>query len=212
MKSRIKLFINLVLMIAFQKLIYCQPIMDIQAELDFGVIPQYSDPYRALTFYNIGDVPLELKDVKASSGVITVSYSTDPVAPGDSAIIGVNYDTKRVGVIVKTLYIESNESVTRKVDVRGEVVASTSIHSMGELPIYIKYDRYRQVLDISNSLINSSGSRYNYRIYDLGGKLVKHGSLLQGYSISVENLSTGCYFIAINGPNNSAFSKSFVRI
>ena len=62
---------------------------------------------RTFEFTNIGDVPLIIKDAKSSCGCTVPSFSKEPIAPGKSGIIEVQYNMNP-GPISKTITVESN--------------------------------------------------------------------------------------------------------
>lgn len=62
---------------------------------------------RTFEFTNIGDVPLIIKDAKSSCGCTIPSFSKEPIAPGKSGIIEVQYNMNP-GPISKTITVESN--------------------------------------------------------------------------------------------------------
>jgi len=62
---------------------------------------------RTFEFTNIGDVPLIIKDAKSSCGCTIPSFSKEPIAPGKTGIIEVQYNMNP-GPISKTITVESN--------------------------------------------------------------------------------------------------------
>lgn len=59
----------------------------------FGDIFHADKVQHDFEFANIGDAPLEIKDVKVSCGCTTPSYPFLPIAPGETGIIGVTYNS-----------------------------------------------------------------------------------------------------------------------
>jgi len=62
---------------------------------------------RTFEFTNTGDVPLIIKDAKSSCGCTIPSFSKEPIAPGKTGIIEVQYNMNP-GPISKTITVESN--------------------------------------------------------------------------------------------------------
>lgn len=62
---------------------------------------------RTFEFTNTGDVPLIIKDAKSSCGCTVPSFSKEPIAPGKTGIIEVQYNMNP-GPISKTITVESN--------------------------------------------------------------------------------------------------------
>ena len=85
-----------------------------QTTVDYGTIEQNADPLRTFTFKNTGDAPLIITGARGSCGCTVPSYPKKPIAPGETAVIEVRYDTKRVGAFRKSVRITTNEKVMKK--------------------------------------------------------------------------------------------------
>jgi hypothetical protein len=94
---------------------------------DFGTLP-WSQPRSnagicEFRFTNTGDEPLIITGVRASCGCTAPRYTADPVLPGESGVITVQYDNSRQGNFAKTVTVTTNanpQSVT--LTIRGNVV------------------------------------------------------------------------------------------
>ncbi|SEP64922.1 DUF1573 domain-containing protein [Flavobacterium urocaniciphilum] len=62
---------------------------------------------RVFEFKNTGDAPLIIKDVKSSCGCTVPTKPKDPILPGKTGIIEVQYNMNP-GPISKTITVESN--------------------------------------------------------------------------------------------------------
>lgn len=94
-----------------------------QTTVDYGNIEQDSDPLRTFTFKNNGNAPLIITGATGSCGCTVPSYPKKPIAPGETAVIEVRYDTKRVGAFRKSVRITTNEKVMKKTkNEQGEIV------------------------------------------------------------------------------------------
>jgi hypothetical protein len=91
------------------------------ATIDYGTIQKNADPIRKFTFTNTGDAPLLILDAKSSCGCTVPRFPTEGIAPGASSEIEVRYDTKRVGLIHKTITITSNAGDPIVLKITGEV-------------------------------------------------------------------------------------------
>lgn len=76
--------------------------------VDYGVLENKADGARKFIFKNNGTEPLVIKNAKGSCGCTVPTWPREPIAPGASGEIGVNYDTKRVGVFTKTITLTTN--------------------------------------------------------------------------------------------------------
>jgi hypothetical protein len=62
---------------------------------------------RTFEFTNTGDIPLIIKDAKSSCGCTVPSFSKDPINPGKTGVVEVQYNMNP-GPISKTITVESN--------------------------------------------------------------------------------------------------------
>ena len=79
-----------------------------QMEHQYGTIQKGSDGNCEFTFWNDGNEPLILSNVKASCGCTTPSYTQKPVMPGETGTIKVHYNTNNLGGFSKTVTVTSN--------------------------------------------------------------------------------------------------------
>jgi len=79
-----------------------------QTTVDYGDIEQNSDPLRTFQFVNDGSEPLIIKHAKGSCGCTVPKYPKEPIMPGESAVIEVRYDTKRIGPFNKSIRLTTN--------------------------------------------------------------------------------------------------------
>lgn len=91
-------------------------------EYNFGTVKKGSDMKCEFKFKNTGKSPLILNNVKASCGCTTPTWPKEPIAPGKSSAIKVEYDSKRVGPFTKSITITSNaKTPTVDITIKGEV-------------------------------------------------------------------------------------------
>ena len=106
---------------------------------DYGQIEKSANGECVFVFTNTGNQPLKISNAKGSCGCTVPQWPREEIAPGSTGEIRVRYDTKRVGVINKSVTIQSNamnsDNVTRaKKDSEGKVVGGTStIRIKGEV-------------------------------------------------------------------------------
>jgi hypothetical protein len=75
---------------------------------DYGTIPYKGDGKCEFKFTNTGKEPLILTAVHSSCGCTVPKWPREPILPGHSDVIKVEYKTNRVGKINKTITIRSN--------------------------------------------------------------------------------------------------------
>lgn len=94
---------------------------------DYGTFAQHGDGNCEFKFTNDGKEPLILSNVRSSCGCTVPTWPRQPVLPGQSEIIKVKYDTKRVGMINKSVYVYSNANespITLKI--KGKIEAGSA--------------------------------------------------------------------------------------
>lgn len=91
---------------------------------DYGVIQQHGNGQCEFVFTNTGTEDLIISNAKGSCGCTVPDWPREPVKPGESSSIKVKYDTKRIGLINKSVTITSNGSTpTKIIRIKGEVKA-----------------------------------------------------------------------------------------
>ena len=80
-----------------------------EAEFDFGDIKPDSKVRHTFTFVNTGKSPLLIEDATASCGCTTPSWTKEPVAPGASGKMEVQFDSRgKQGIISKQVAVRAN--------------------------------------------------------------------------------------------------------
>ncbi len=79
-----------------------------KVEHDYGSIQKGANGNCEFTFKNIGTEPLILSSVSASCGCTTPSYSKEPIMPGKTGSVKVQYNTNNIGGFNKTITVNSN--------------------------------------------------------------------------------------------------------
>ena len=91
---------------------------------DYGVMEQNGNGQCEFVFTNTGTEPLLITNARGSCGCTVPEWPREPIAPGASSAIKVKYDTKRIGLINKSVTITSNgETSTKIIRIKGEVKA-----------------------------------------------------------------------------------------
>ncbi len=100
------------------------PIFQFENEvIDYGEIAQNSDGNRVFKFKNIGKSPLIITSIKASCGCTVPTKPEEPIMPGEIGEVKVKYATNRVGPFAKSITINSNAFISKKVlRIKGRVL------------------------------------------------------------------------------------------
>jgi len=106
------------------------PIISLDKEVhDYGTIENGANGICIFTVTNSGNAPLIISLCKGSCGCTVPKCTKEPIAPGASTEISVKYDTKRTGLINKTVTITSNAVNMPKqvVRIKGKVNAKPTV-------------------------------------------------------------------------------------
>lgn len=91
-------------------------------EHDYGTIEKGSDGNCEFVFTNKGKSPLILNNVRASCGCTVPQWTREPVAPGETGVIKVKYNTNIPGAFNKTVIVNSNAvNNTVRLIIKGQV-------------------------------------------------------------------------------------------
>lgn len=105
-----KQFLSLaVLLTSLTTGVFAQTLNFETTSIDYGTIEQAANGVREFHFTNAGTEPLIITNAKQSCGCTIPKWPKEPIMPGESAVIKVKYDTKRLGVFSKSVAISSND-------------------------------------------------------------------------------------------------------
>ena len=91
---------------------------------DYGTVKQGADGGCEFRFTNTGKEPLIITNAVGSCGCTVPTWPKEPILKGQTAVIKVHYDTKRVGVFTKNVTITSNaKTASRVITIKGTVEA-----------------------------------------------------------------------------------------
>jgi hypothetical protein len=75
---------------------------------NFGELTQHDPAVCEFVFTNTGDQTLIISTCKSSCGCVVATCPREPIPPGESSIVKVKYDSKRLGPINKSVIVTSN--------------------------------------------------------------------------------------------------------
>lgn len=103
--------------------------------IDYGTVEFKADGKREFVFTNNGTEPLIIKNAQGSCGCTVPTWPKDPIAPGAKGVIGVKYDTGRVGNFTKSVTLTTNASETPKIlTIKGNVKADPNAAAPAAAP------------------------------------------------------------------------------
>jgi hypothetical protein len=89
---------------------------------DYGTIYKNDDGNCYFEFKNSGKAGLILTNVSSSCGCTIPQWPKDSIAPGQTSQIKVSYNTSRVGVINKNVYVDWNGGERVTLTIKGNVI------------------------------------------------------------------------------------------
>ena len=92
---------------------------------DYGTMQQHANGECTFVFTNTGSEDLVISNAKGSCGCTVPSWPREPIAPGKTGELKVKYDTKRIGLINKSVTIQSNatNNPVKIIRIKGEIKA-----------------------------------------------------------------------------------------
>ncbi|WP_339651728.1 DUF1573 domain-containing protein [uncultured Maribacter sp.] len=85
------------------------PVMSFEkAEHDFGTIEQGTPQETVFKFTNTGNAPLIITDAKSSCGCTVPNPPKDPIAPGETGELRVNFNGSGQNQVTKTITVTAN--------------------------------------------------------------------------------------------------------
>ena len=92
---------------------------------DYGEIPVGSDGNWSFTFKNLGKKAILINRVRSTCGCTIPDWSREPIEPGASGKITVEYNTSTPGTFLKSVYVYSSAANSPvKLQIKGKVFAS----------------------------------------------------------------------------------------
>jgi len=106
---------------------YNAPEIQFETEvIDLGTFMQYDDPSSQceFKFTNTGKEPLIISKAKGSCGCTVPEWPKEPIMSGETGLIKVNYDEKRIGAFNKSITITSNaQNSPQIIKIKGKIIA-----------------------------------------------------------------------------------------
>ncbi|KQS45671.1 MULTISPECIES: DUF1573 domain-containing protein [Flavobacterium] len=133
MKKILSLFA--VMMFAVSAMAQTGPKIEFKEEtIDYGTVTKGEDNgLRVFEFKNIGDAPLIINDVKSSCGCTVPTKPQEPIMPGKTGKIEVQYNMNP-GPISKTITVQSNavnkDSGIIPLRIKGNVIVKEEVNLM----------------------------------------------------------------------------------
>jgi hypothetical protein len=92
---------------------------------DYGEIPRDGDGSWEFRFRNIGQQAIVINRVRTTCGCTVPSWPREPIEPGGSGDITVEYNTAQTGAFQKSVYVYSSAANSPvRLQIKGKVVAA----------------------------------------------------------------------------------------
>lgn len=101
-------------------------ILWLEKDYDFGLMKEVAGPKSgSVRFVNMGKNDVTITGARPSCGCTDVSYSEDPIAPGDTATVSFTYNPLgRPGKFEKSIRVYVGENDTYRIGIRGNVLGT----------------------------------------------------------------------------------------
>ena len=108
------------------------PVINFETEtIDYGTVDQGSNGVREFKFTNTGNATLIISEARKTCGCTVPTPPKEPIKTGETSVIKVKYDTKRLGTFGKTVTIISNaKRPAITLFINGTVVAKKQLEDL----------------------------------------------------------------------------------
>ena len=133
MKNQLLLISLIILTLSVQSQEKIAQVTFDQTLIDYGTIENGADGKKTFNFKNTGTAPLVFNRIYSSCGCTIPKKPEKPIQPGESSSIDVEYDTKRTGVFLKAITVNSNASNSNIIlRIKGEVLPELELDENGD--------------------------------------------------------------------------------
>ncbi len=201
-----------------------------ESEFNFGKVAVGEKVQHIYRFTNTGDEPLVLSNAKGSCGCTVPSWPKDPIQPGGSGAIVVEFDTKgKMGPQVKQVTITANtDPVQTIVYIKGEVFGAQSSEPLLNPALKIqnvesvsqaKTDDILVYPNPASSLLTvelkeATGKTANMEVFNGNGQLVDKLNVAEvgksNLQFDVRNYDVGTYWLSVKIGDAERVSLPFV--
>lgn len=201
-----------------------------ESEFNFGKVAVGEKVQHIYRFTNTGDEPLVLSNAKGSCGCTVPSWPKDPIQPGGSGAIVVEFDTKgKMGPQVKQVTITANtDPVQTVVYIKGEVfdaqgnevllnpalkIQKVEAVSLAKTDDILVYPNPTSSL-LTVELKDATGKTANLEVFNGNGQLVDKLNVAEvgksNLQFDVRNYDVGTYWLSVKIGDAERVSQPFV--
>jgi hypothetical protein len=141
--------------------------------VNFGKIVQGTYLFENIWFTNTGNEPMIISRASTSDGGSYAEWPKEPIAAGQRGAIRFRYDTQRIGVFNRSIYLTYN-NISAQISAKGEVIYKpTSIAvnhqliDLGEIYFGTVASAKFTITNTGNEILYIIFDTYNYKHQDL---------------------------------------------
>lgn len=192
-----------------------------EMEFNFGEVVQGEIIQNVYEFTNTGTVPLVITNAKASCGCTVPRWPREPIMPGESSNLLVQFDSKgKKKYQSKRITITANtDPVNTYLTLKGKILIPELDIAEQEKPIRAENVDHASIKLYPNPSIDRlnielpehNGKQADIEIYDLRGQRLHKESIVieDNYSIELEELPTATYTLSIKLEGMNRIVKQF---
>jgi hypothetical protein len=157
--------------------------------VNFGKIVQGTYIFENIWFTNTGKEPLIISRASTGDGGSYAEWPKEPIAVGQRGAIRFRYDTQRIGVFNRTIYVTYNNN-SAQITAKGEVIYKATtvavdrkIIDLGSIPYGTISEAKFTILNTGTEKMYLDFNTYNYKNQDIFG-----------YSFSKQNETNRHYY------------------
>jgi hypothetical protein len=201
-----------------------------ESEFNFGKVAVGEKVQHIYRFTNTGDEPLVLSNAKGSCGCTVPTWPKDPIQPGGSGAIVVEFDTKgKMGPQVKQVTITANTDPTHtNVYIKGEVFGAQSSEPLLNPALKIQNVEAVSLAKTDDILVypnpassfltvelkDATGKTANMEVFNGNGQLVDKLNVAEvgksNLQFDVRNYEVGTYWLSVKIGDADRVSLPFV--
>ena len=141
--------------------------------VNFGKIVQGTYLFEKIWFTNTGNEPLIISRVSTGDGGSYAEWPQEPIAAGQRGAIRFRYDTQRIGVFNRSIYVTYNNNSTQ-ITAKGEVIykattiaVNQQLIDLGEIYFGTVASAKFTFTNTGNEILYINFDAYNYKHQDL---------------------------------------------
>ena len=141
--------------------------------VNFGKIVQGTYLFEKIWFTNTGNEPLIISRASTGDGGSYAEWPQEPIAAGQRGAIRFRYDTQRIGIFNRSIYVTYNNNSTQ-ITAKGEVIykattiaVNQQLIDLGEIYFGTLASAKFTITNTGNEILYINFDSYNYKHQDI---------------------------------------------